>query len=737
MQELPFVSCIMPTYNRREFVPHAIRYFIRQAYPNKELIIIDDGIDSIRDLLPDALNIKYYRLAEKITLGEKLNMACEYAVSPIIAQWDDDDWYAPRRLTYQIDELIKNQTSICGINNLLYMDIRSKEVFNYIYPHDQRTWLLGSSLCFTRDFWKSHRFSRINVGMDGLFVWSTTPDHITVLDDSTFAVHIIHKDNVSPKITSGSWWHPFPMERIREIMKDDWTYYQNGKITADLVKKVSATKAKSEKYKTKNTKKIQNIFACLVHENNDCVIDLVRNLHHHDPSSKIILYNGGNNEILINTFPYEQFNTVVHPAPSPQKYGYLHGFAFDCMRFAIDNFSFDTLTIVDSDQLCIHSGYSDYLTDSFSSLKNIGLLSSSPQRILPTNKTNYVALQAYKEYELWKPFLRDFPNGEDQFVYWTFWPATVLTNSSIRDIIKLFDNNKKLQKILNNTKIWAFEEVLFPTLVKLLGYEIMMNPCSYDYVKYKVNFNNKDLNAALNRNDVYWMHPVERKYDNIIRKSIRHLFQHYTPQYAQNQAASINNVFSVLKILDEIKSIEGWLTEKEADLLISVALRVCSVNQDPIVEIGSYHGKATVVLGSVLKAFFPESRIYAIDPHDGILGATDQGLSYVKPSFESFKTNIQKAGLSGIVQPIMDHPKNVNWDKQISILLIDGLHDYPNVACDYEHFAKWIKPGGYILFHDYADYYPGVKAFVNELIFSRTCNKVQIEDSLIVLKRNE
>ena len=39
----PLVSCIMPTYNRREFVPLAIRYFLRQDYANKELIIIDDG----------------------------------------------------------------------------------------------------------------------------------------------------------------------------------------------------------------------------------------------------------------------------------------------------------------------------------------------------------------------------------------------------------------------------------------------------------------------------------------------------------------------------------------------------------------------------------------------------------------------------------------------------------------------------------------------------------------------
>ena len=38
---------------------------------------------------------------------------------------------------------------------------------------------------------------------------------------------------------------------------------------------------------------IRNIFACLVHESPDCVIDLVRNLRALDPGSLILLYNGG------------------------------------------------------------------------------------------------------------------------------------------------------------------------------------------------------------------------------------------------------------------------------------------------------------------------------------------------------------------------------------------------------------------------------------------------------------
>ncbi|MEO6719299.1 MAG: glycosyltransferase [Ferruginibacter sp.] len=55
----PLVSCIMPTYNRRKFIPHAIRYFLRQDYEHKQLIIVDDGTDKIEELVPGSTSIRY------------------------------------------------------------------------------------------------------------------------------------------------------------------------------------------------------------------------------------------------------------------------------------------------------------------------------------------------------------------------------------------------------------------------------------------------------------------------------------------------------------------------------------------------------------------------------------------------------------------------------------------------------------------------------------------------------
>ena len=65
-KELPMVTCILPTYNRRHYVSKAIEYFLRQDYPNKQLIIIDDGSDKVGDLVPDQPETRNNKLEPKV-----------------------------------------------------------------------------------------------------------------------------------------------------------------------------------------------------------------------------------------------------------------------------------------------------------------------------------------------------------------------------------------------------------------------------------------------------------------------------------------------------------------------------------------------------------------------------------------------------------------------------------------------------------------------------------------------
>jgi predicted O-methyltransferase YrrM len=487
---------------------------------------------------------------------------------------------------------------------------------------------------------------------------------------------------------------------------------------------------------------IRNIFAVLVHESQDCVIDLIRNLHALDPASLILLYNGGHDpRFLPDKFPFERFGTVVHPTPRPAQWGRLHQFALDCMSWACENHSFDTLTIVDSDQLAIRPGYSEFLAGRLTALPRAGVLGNSRVVEVPGTRIGPAEV-ALREIELWRPLLHEFPAGEEKFVHWCFWPSTVFTADAARDLVALFATNRRLQGIMAQTRIWATEEIIPPTLIALMGYDIFYNPCSYDYVKYRVPFTMPQLETAFDRADVFWIHPVPRRYDDPLRKRVRERFDHY--QTADAQAPRLPAKRGAVRLLlttpifRRMRSIEGWLDEAEADLLIAALTRAATLpDAQTVVEVGSYCGRSTVVLGGALSAVDGASKIkiYAVDPHNGIVGALDQGIKHVSPSLSAFRQNISDAGLDHLVEPIVKHSFEVEWNKPICLLFIDGLHDYANVARDFHQFEQSIVPGGFAAFHDYASYYPGVMAFVDELLARGSYEKVDQALSMIVVRK--
>src|SRR5262249_24399824 len=128
----PLVSCIMPTADRRRFVPHAIRCFLAQEYAEKELLIVDDGADAIADLVPNDERMRDSRQEGKRAGGAKRNFACREARGEILVHWDDDDWSASWRLRYQVEQLRAAQADICGLNRVWFFALQENKAWEYI-----------------------------------------------------------------------------------------------------------------------------------------------------------------------------------------------------------------------------------------------------------------------------------------------------------------------------------------------------------------------------------------------------------------------------------------------------------------------------------------------------------------------------------------------------------------------------------------------------------------------------
>lgn len=213
----PLVSCIMPTADRRDFVPQAIRNFLAQDYGPRELIVLDDGRDSVADLIPEHEAIHYMRLDRKLTLGAKRNIACEMARGELIAHWDDDDWMAPGWLSSQVKALLGQGADICGLDKVFFYAPEGRRAWQYVYD-GRSPWVCGGTLCYRREFWRGAPFADINVGEDNAFVWAPQHKRIVVNPDQHLYVARVHARNTSPKETLNRRWRSYPVEQVERLM---------------------------------------------------------------------------------------------------------------------------------------------------------------------------------------------------------------------------------------------------------------------------------------------------------------------------------------------------------------------------------------------------------------------------------------------------------------------------------------------------------------------------------------
>lgn len=202
----PLVSCVMPTWNRRAFIPAAIDCWLKQTYENRELVILDDGEEPIEDLIPDDPRIRYKFDNVKRLTGTKRNKVIAMAKGEIICHWDDDDWSAPGRIEYQVALLQKSGKPMTGFSNLLFWDCNENKAKRYRAA--VTGYVCGTSLCFLRSFWQGHPFRDRQHATDNDLVYPNLPN-IEASRDASYMVARIHRSHTSRK------------NGIREVIPND------------------------------------------------------------------------------------------------------------------------------------------------------------------------------------------------------------------------------------------------------------------------------------------------------------------------------------------------------------------------------------------------------------------------------------------------------------------------------------------------------------------------------------
>lgn len=104
--DLPTVSVLLCTRNRREQLARALQCYLAQDYPRDllELVVVEDGSDNCSDSL-DAIPNCIYLWYPARNLSQKRNAGVWVARGGVICHFDDDDLSAPDRVSHQVREL--------------------------------------------------------------------------------------------------------------------------------------------------------------------------------------------------------------------------------------------------------------------------------------------------------------------------------------------------------------------------------------------------------------------------------------------------------------------------------------------------------------------------------------------------------------------------------------------------------------------------------------------------------
>jgi len=104
-RELPFVSCLCPTYLRPRLLENSIACFLAQDYPanRRELVILDDA-GQIAPQKGDSWEV--ISVARRFrSLPEKFNALAGLARGDVLVVWEDDDIYLPWHITAHVEAL--------------------------------------------------------------------------------------------------------------------------------------------------------------------------------------------------------------------------------------------------------------------------------------------------------------------------------------------------------------------------------------------------------------------------------------------------------------------------------------------------------------------------------------------------------------------------------------------------------------------------------------------------------
>ncbi len=220
----PSVSVITPSFGRPALLERQYAIVTAQSVQDFEWLILDDSPEPAKFFtqLSDP-RVRYHHQAERQLVSAKRNWLCARAAAPVIAQFDDDDYYAPDYLATMLARLRQSGADITKLSGWFVWSAQLKRlgwwdtantlglhftfgpepvlhaVFNKTAPDNMRNnWLgYGFSYVFRKAMWEKTPFPAVEYASDYGFVAAGMAggarfDHFA--DTTGLCLHVLRTD---------------------------------------------------------------------------------------------------------------------------------------------------------------------------------------------------------------------------------------------------------------------------------------------------------------------------------------------------------------------------------------------------------------------------------------------------------------------------------------------------------------------------------------------------------------
>jgi glycosyltransferase involved in cell wall biosynthesis len=203
---LPTISIITVTKDRRKYMPIAINNFLNFIYDRQKIewIILDDSENKenhIHDLLDPLMKaghkIKYVLLKEVITVGRKRNLGCKLAQNEFICMMDDDDIYFSDSLLAKATSLVTYNKDILFSRPLAIYDV----VHGNSYIIEGFEDVAEASLFFRKSYWENYaKFDDVRKNQEGVNLIAGNEHRAIQLPFFFNFICINHKTNLTGRL---------------------------------------------------------------------------------------------------------------------------------------------------------------------------------------------------------------------------------------------------------------------------------------------------------------------------------------------------------------------------------------------------------------------------------------------------------------------------------------------------------------------------------------------------------